>query len=100
MARARKQSVRAAVLRDLAAIRKADAALADGGLAALAVSLAEQMDSPGTTGTERASCARALTQALAELRELAPPKKKEDAVDELKQRREQRRRAADGGAGT
>lgn len=84
----------AAVERDIALIRKRDAALADSALAASAVALAYEMQDPFNSATSKSMCAGKLHDALKELRDLCPPEKETDAVDELGARREERRAAA------
>ena len=84
----------AAIERDIAAIRKRDPALADSALAASAVTLAYEMQDPYNSATSKSMCAGKLHEALAELRELCPPERETDAVDELGSKREERRAAA------
>jgi len=57
---------------------------------ALCLSLAKEIDSENSL-TSKSMAGRTLTDALAELRELAPDEKKEDTVDEIGARRTQRR---------
>ena len=84
-------TVVAGVKRDLAALKKLDAALAESGLAAAALSLAVEMDDKTNSATSRSMCARALLDTLEELRGLAPePKPKESALDDLSARRSTR----------
>jgi hypothetical protein len=64
--------------------------LARSGLAAVALSLARDLDSMETSATARAACARSLVQVQRELRALAPAVEEVDALDELKARREAR----------
>ena len=58
-------------------------------LKAMALSLADAMDGP-SSATSKSMCARALMDALSQLRELAPPEKREDRVDEVAKRRRDR----------
>jgi hypothetical protein len=80
-----------AVRRDLAAL--GDDELAQSGLAATALALARSIDNSRTSATARSMCAKALAENLDRLRELAPEKKTDDAVDELAARRAARRGA-------
>jgi hypothetical protein len=83
-----------AVRRDLAKIAERDPDLAKGGLAALCLSLAKELDDPVNSLTSKSMAGRTLTDALAELRELAPDEKKEDGVDDLAARRAKRRKGS------
>lgn len=87
---ARKLSVAAAVQRDLDAIAELDEALARSGLAASALALARELDKPKTSATAKANCARALTEQLDRLRELAPEEQEGDQLDDLSARRADR----------
>lgn len=80
-----------AVELDLAEIRKRDAGLADSALAATAKVLAAQLDDPRPSATSKSMCARALTETMDRLRELAPMKEEADGVDEVAKQRERRR---------
>lgn len=91
-------SVVGAVERDLEKIRERDADLAESALAATALALARELDG-SNSATSKSMCAKALNDTMSELRELCPPEREKDAVDELKQLRE-RRRSGHGGAGT
>ena len=88
----RDPSVAESVRRDLAEIGKRDQALADGSLAALILQLAKEIDAPKNSLTSKSMAGRTLTDALAELRELAPDEKKDDPVADLASEREKRRR--------
>lgn len=88
-----------AALRDVAAIAKRDKALGESALAAALVALAVEVVHPGNSASAKARCVAEIREALAYLRELAPPERKEDSVDELQRARDARRRAA-GGAET
>lgn len=79
-----------AVVRDLDEIAQTDAKLAGSALAASALALAREMDSPNSA-TSKSMCARALLETLDRLRDLAPTEHEEDAIDELRSRRERRR---------
>src|SRR4051794_21630964 len=76
-----------AVQRDLAAIAKLDKDLARSGLAASALALAKELDNPENSATSKSMCARALTEQLDHLRELAPDEEKGDKLDDLSARR-------------
>lgn len=82
-------SVEAGVRRDLTMLGKGaeDSALAESALA-----LAAEMDDPENSATSKSMCARALLDTMDRLRELAPPKKEADPVDELGERRRSARR--------
>lgn len=88
-------SVVEAVERDLVAL---GGDLADSALAASALALARELDAPNSA-TSKSMCARALMETMDRLRELAPPKREMDQVDEVAERR-RARRAASGGAAT
>lgn len=87
-------SVEEQVRADLAVMRGHAPDVADSALAASALLLASLMDDPGNSATSKSMCARALHDALAQLRELAPPVQKTDGIDELKRERDKRRAAA------
>lgn len=72
----------AGVRRELEAIARRAPELARGGLAALAMSLAQAVEFPDST-TAKANCARALTEALKELRAQAPEKPEADGIEDL-----------------
>ena len=80
-----------AVLRDLDAIRARDEDLADSALAATALALAAEIDKENNSATSKSMCAKALAETMRELRELAPPELKEDALVDLNARRSERR---------
>lgn len=82
-------SVEAAVKRDL----KQFGAMADSALAASALALAREIDSPNNSATSKSMCAKALREALDRLRELAPPEPKADKLDDITKQREKRRAA-------
>lgn len=79
-----------AVQRDLAKMP----AFADSGLAALVLAMAAEVDDRENAGSVKASCAKAMTDALRELRTLAPVAKESDRLDDLAARRDQRRSRA------
>jgi hypothetical protein len=79
--------------RDLAELRKRDKDLADSTLAAVAVSMARELDNPYNSATSKSMCAGKLQDVMDRLRELAPPQKKGDALDDLADRRSARRAA-------
>jgi hypothetical protein len=51
---------------------------AESALAATALALAREMDSPKNGGTSKSMIAKALNETMAELRALAPPKREDD----------------------
>jgi hypothetical protein len=63
-------------------------------LAATAIALAREMDSPDNSATSKSMCGKALLETMKRLRELSPPAKKETPLDELKQHRDKRRGGA------
>jgi hypothetical protein len=71
----------AAVRRDLAGLPRE---LAESGLAATALAMAQRLDAGGGSPSE---CAKALTDVLLKLRELAPPKQERTRLDDLSARR-------------
>ena len=79
------------VARDLEEIKTRMPALAESALAATALALALQLDHPYNSATSKSMCAKALMDAIGQLRELAPPPVKRDKLDELTDRRERRR---------
>lgn len=79
-----------ALERELAALAKRDKQLAESALAASALRLAEELDDPDNSATSKSMCARALTETMDRLRELAPDEEKKDSLDELSRRRETR----------
>jgi len=89
-------TVREAVEADLAAIAKSEPALATSGLARLALALASRVDDTENSATSVSMCGRALADVLGQLRELTPPAKEADGIDELTRKREDRRAAAEG----
>lgn len=91
-----KDGVVSAVERDLASIRERDESLADGGLAAIARSLAADADDRSISSTQRTSARRALADVLVQLRGLVPESAGTDTIDDLAKRREVRRQSAGG----
>lgn len=79
-----------AVRRDLTEIAKRDPNLAQSALAAAVWSMAEQLDEPGTSAHAKSLCARALLDLLNRMRELLPPERKGNALDDLATRRASR----------
>jgi hypothetical protein len=75
------------VKRDLAAWPS----MQDSALAATALALAAELDNPNNSATSKSMCARALTETMDRLRELAPPVKEADKLDELNGRRAKRK---------
>jgi hypothetical protein len=70
--------------------------LADTALAAMARVLAAELDNGGTSATAKSMCAARLQEAMDRLRELAPPRKENDVIDEVGSRRAERRAKAAG----
>jgi hypothetical protein len=85
------QTVAAAVERDLVEIAKRDAGLAESSVAMSALRLAWEMDTSGNSATSKSMCAKALQEAMRELRDLAPAERKKDGIDRLAQQRAARR---------
>jgi hypothetical protein len=88
-------SVVDAVTRDLS---KLGGDAKDSALAASALALAAELDDSENSATSKSMCARALLDTLDRLRELAPPKREADSIDEIGARRAERRRSAGGPA--
>lgn len=86
--------------RDIDAIRTTDPALAGSALAAAAVALAYEIANPYNSATSKSMCVRELREVTDRLRELAPPKREADEVDEIAKQRAKRRAADLGGAAT
>jgi hypothetical protein len=87
-------SVLAAVKRDIADISKRGthgARLAKSGMAATALALAVALDDPSNSATSKSMCAKSLNDTLDRLRELAPPAKEADSLDDLQAKREKRK---------
>lgn len=78
----------AATQRDLAEIAKTRPALAESALAAVALAMACELDSGRNSATSKSMCARALAEVMRELRELAPAKREESPLDEIRARRD------------
>jgi len=92
-------SVAEAVERDLDAVREASPDLADSALAATALALAAEIDEPKNSATSKSMCAARLNETMATLRELMPPKREADGIDDIAEQRKKRRAvAAEGGA--
>jgi FKBP-type peptidyl-prolyl cis-trans isomerase (trigger factor) len=89
-------SVVEAVERDLDDIRLRDPGLADSTLAALALALAGEIDAEGNSATSKSMNAHQLRDTIVKLRELAPPEKVKDEIDELRRQRAERRSKAEG----
>jgi hypothetical protein len=79
-----------AVLRDIASLKARDAELAGSGLAMSMLTMAYEMANPYNSATSKSMCAKALADAMKQLRELAPPAKEADAIDDLADRRAER----------
>jgi hypothetical protein len=90
MAAPRKGPVVRAVEKELKSL---GAATVSPSLAATAVALAHEMDEDNSA-TSKSMCAKALIDAVDRIRELAPPKKESNPVDELRARRTARRARA------
>jgi hypothetical protein len=75
-------------------LKQFGADLAASGLAASALALAGEIDSPLNSATSKSMCARALLDTLERLRALAPPKKEKTKVDDLASKRARRRSAS------
>lgn len=86
--------VESAVAAEIAEIAKRDRALAGGALAAMALQLASELDDPTNSATSKAACARAMREALTDLRMLAPEPEYEDDLDRLRAKRAKRRASA------
>lgn len=78
-----------AVQRDLDEIAKRDPDLARSAHAATALALAREMDG-SNSATSKSMCAKALTETMDRLRELAPEEEPDDAVDDLERKRRER----------
>lgn len=83
-----------AVRRDVAELERRLKGIKDSALAATALALAAEIDDPGNSATSKSMCARALTETLDRLRELAPAEAAGDKLDDLSARREKRLVAA------
>lgn len=83
--------VETAVLADL---ERLPDTLKDSGAAALALSLARQLDAPDITAAAAASVARELRFTLADLLSKAPPEEAKDELDEIRERRARRKGSA------
>lgn len=80
-------SVVTAVERDLEQIARLDPELSGTAEAAVAIELARQLDDPFNSAHSKSLCARALIEALEDLRERAPDAPEADSLDELAARR-------------
>lgn len=72
--------------------------VATSSLAASALAMARELDYPWNSATSKSMCARALTETMDRLRELAPPEKEKDGVDDLERKRAERRASRGSGA--
>lgn len=79
-----------AVQHALEKIAERDPDLARSPYAATALALAREMDGRNSA-TSKSMCAKALTETIDRLRELAPDEPTADGVDDLERRREQRK---------
>lgn len=80
-----------AVQRDIDDLAKRDEGLAQSALAATAMQMAYELQNPYNSATSKAQCAKSLREALADLREMAPPAVLKDGVDDLSTHRAKRR---------
>lgn len=80
--------------RDIASLRRKSPDLADSALAAMVVAMAFEIEHPYNSATSKSACAKALQDALRELRELAPAEEVKDGVDEIAEQRARRRGGA------
>lgn len=87
-------SVVDAVEEDLRRIEEREPQLVRSGLAATAFALARDLDNPRNSATSKSMCAKALSEVLDRLLELAPEAPKKDKIDELASRRTARRAAS------
>jgi len=83
-------SVVAAVTADLEELGERDPKLARSAHAASALALARELDDDNSA-TSKSMCARALSETMDRLRELAPPEQTKDVVDEVGEARKKRR---------
>lgn len=81
----------AALERELLALQNRAPDLARSTLAAGAMAMAREIDKPNNSATSKSMCQARLLEALHELRELAPPEEKKDALDEVSKKRNERR---------
>lgn len=87
-----------AVARDVAAVGVRDEALAGSALAAASFALAREIANPYNSATSKSMCAREIREHMDRLRELLPPERRADAVDDLARAREARRAGRGAGA--
>lgn len=76
--------------RDLAALAEVAPTLAEGGLAGSARTMAWEMVNPYTSATAKSMCAGRLQDALARLREMAPPEEKKGTLHAIRAERSDR----------
>lgn len=100
MATKKQQGVTKALQAELSVLRRRDRSLADSALAASALALAREMDSPETPPAAVSMCARELREVLGQIRELAPKDDEKDKLDELTARRAARRSRSTASADT
>lgn len=86
-----------AVERDLAGIRERDPKVASSATAAAAMQMAIELEHPYNSATSKSMCAKALMEAMRELRDLVPPVEKKGELHAIKDARAAR--LADGGSG-
>ena len=82
-----------AARRDLEALARRSPELAESALAASAVAMAFELEHPFNSATAKSMCARALREALRELRELAPAEEVKDGIDKIAEQAAKRRAA-------
>lgn len=84
-----------AVEADLALIRLRDPKVADSGIAAGALRMAQELEDPYNSATSKSQCMKALHQAMDRLLELSPPgQETKGKLHELKEKRAERQAAA------
>lgn len=84
-----------ATLKDLAAIRQRNPAVADSALASSALRMAYEIEHPFNSATSKSQCAKELRQAMDRLLELAPPDEEgKGKLDAIKGGRAKRRSKA------
>lgn len=83
-------TVEEATQRDLDRIAERDQELAESGLAASALALSREIDKPENSATSKSMCAKSLLDTMNRLRELAPPVRGVNPLDEIRARRDQR----------
>lgn len=87
-------SVAAAVQAEVEALSRRAPEVSGSSLAAIAISLADELDNAGNSATSKSMCARALLETLTALRATVPAEETSDQLDELARRRDERLRRA------